>query len=561
MRRIADYVADLELNTRGANRQLKGFDRTAKDTAGVVAGRFGVVGSTLNKNLAAGAIVAGGAGLIGLAKNAAALEEGFVGVQKTTDFTDDQINNLKRSLLDLGTQLPVNTSQLIEIAKVAGQLGLADQGVAGIAKFTEAFAKLEIASDRTISGELGAQQFARFLENSGAGVESVEEIASAVTFLGNTSKLTEGQLLQTALEVSKVSRAFNLTAGDVLGLSTAFTELAVQPEVARTTTLRFFRAVEDASLAGKGLEELSKVTGLTAEQINDLRQTNPTEILTSFAKGIRTSRDNGVSLNKELKALGLNGTIVFSALSALASSTELVDQKVQGANKAIQENTALNNEVRRASQTFNAEVIKLSNSFVSLGDSLAGSGLIGFLSDVVSRLSEGVQVAGLLVRKFKEVGEFEPTRSRGQEGFSQAEINRQATLSRNIANSINRNPDFGGGIQGLINNASPLLTGGGAGAFIQRAEELGLLTDDLRQQIRDLRLVTSGANIAEPELARIRARRFAELGIATNPNAASGTNNNVQVQNDISVTSPNPQQAGNEVGRAVARDVALAVGQ
>lgn len=542
MRRVADYVADLELDTKRANTRLRSFDRDARDTGKQIAGRFGIVGTTLAKNLAVGGVVGAGVGLLALAKNAAALEEGFIGVQKTTDFTDDEINTLKRSLFELGSQVPVNIKQLIDIAKVAGQLGLGKEGVAGIKRFTEAFAKLEIASDRTVSGELGAQQFARFLDNSGAGIDKAEEIASAFTALGNESKLTEGQLLKLAVELAKTSKTFGLTAQQVLGLSTTLIELGVQPEVARTSFVRFFRAVDTAKKTGENLKQLSKITGLTSKEFLNLQKTNPSKLIVAFAEGLSRADKEGVSFNKELKDLGLGGSEAFTVLTALASGSERLAEKIALANSAYRENTALNKEVTSASKSFNSQVKILNNNFSNLGDSLAGSGLIGLLSSMVSQLSEGVTISGQLVREFKEIGEFEPVRLIGQEGFSQAEINEQARKARDLANSISQNPNLGGGISGLIDRKAPILTGSGVGAFVQRAEQLGILSDENRGRIRDL-----------------RAEQFSNRQNGLNSSGSSG-GNNVEVKNNINIQSTDPVLAGQEVGRAVAQDVSLAVG-
>lgn len=542
MRRVADYVADLELDTKRANTRLRSFDRDARDTGKQIAGRFGIVGTTLAKNLAVGGVVGAGVGLLALAKNAAALEEGFIGVQKTTDFTDDEINTLKRSLFELGSQVPVNIKQLIDIAKVAGQLGLGKEGVAGIKRFTEAFAKLEIASDRTVSGELGAQQFARFLDNSGAGIDKAEEIVSAFTALGNESKLTEGQLLKLAVELAKTSKTFGLTAQQVLGLSTTLIELGVQPEVARTSFVRFFRAVDTAKKTGENLKQLSKITGLTSKEFLNLQKTNPSKLIVAFAEGLSRADKEGVSFNKELKDLGLGGSEAFTVLTALASGSERLAEKIALANSAYRENTALNKEVTSASKSFNSQVKILNNNFSNLGDSLAGSGLIGLLSSMVSQLSEGVTISGQLVREFKEIGEFEPVRLIGQEGFSQAEINEQARKARDLANSISQNPNLGGGISGLIDRKAPILTGSGVGAFVQRAEQLGIVSDENRGRIRDL-----------------RAEQFSNRQNGLNSSGSSG-GNNVEVKNNINIQSTDPVLAGQEVGRAVAQDVSLAVG-
>lgn len=557
--RISDYIARLTLDTKGSKKDLDDFDVNTRRTANRASKNFDVVGGSIRKNIGLLATIGIGGGLLALTANAAALEEGFIGVQKTTGLTDQQIESLKDEILDLGTELPVTIDKIIETTKVAGQLGIvAESGSAGLLKFTEAFTKLEIASDRTISGELGAQQFARFLENSGAGVDAADKLGSAITFLGNTSKLTEGQLLSTASEIAKVSKTFAISAGSVLGISAAFTELSVQPEVARTTVLKFFKAVEDASLAGKGLDELVELTGLTADEIRNLRKTKPEEILVKFAQGIDKARKSNKSINDELKELSLNGTIVFSALSALSANSQVLSEKIDGSNVALEKNVALNQEVAAASNTFNASVIKLKNSFVGLGDQLAGSGFIGFLADSVDGLTAFVKISdkaieNLDVLRSKNVSQ---ARSRVESGeaflsdLPDSQANAVLNVGKNRANLIDSRDNFFGrlfngsasdNIDNLIESQSPIL---GNPGFIQRGFELDLFSESQLNRIR-----------------QIRAEQFNDRQPGISQNVDNGSPTTVEVNNQIHLSSDTPEQAAQQISQVSSEDIALSVGQ
>lgn len=541
--RIADYVAALNLDTRKAEGKLRKFDgearRSSKQSVGLIAKNRAALASLAAVAIPAAVI----GGLVALVRNASKLETALVGVQKTTGLTDIEINRLKLSIFKLGAELPVSINNLLEISKVAGQLGIV--GAADIAKFTEAFAKLEIASDRTISGELGAQSFARFLANTDEAIKNADKVGSAFTLLGNESKLTEGQLLATALEISKIARTYKLSADEVLGLATTFTELSIQPEVARTVLTRFFRAVEVGVTDGKGLPELRKVTKLTTDEIRTLAKEDPAKIFIKFARGIQEARDAGKNINKELKALGLGGTIAATAISAVSAQADNLEKKIADSSRAYTENVALNEESALASKTFSAELTKLGNSFVNLGDAIAGTGLLSALSAIVSTTGDVITVLSHAIRLAKELFDINiiKTADEARSGLSENQL--LAQRRTNIA--------AGKGLS--ITQIRELIARGGqaieSGEFVGELEKRGLFEGtDLGGLLREAR-------------AKKRAQQISDSASAINGvglQGAQGAQTEVNISNDIKVEAPNPSQAGNEISRITQADIALGQG-
>lgn len=399
---IADYVAQIKINSDAAVKELQKFDMAAKGAVDGSEKRFSKLGNSLKSKLS---LAVSGLTLGGIVKEAADIEAGFIGVKKTTGLAADEIKKLKDSLLQFSQQTPVTVNSLIDIAKVAGQLGIS--GSADIQKFTETFAKLQIASDNTVAGELGAQGFAKFLEATGEGIERAENMASAITFLGNTSKFTEGQLLSVVREVSKLAPAFNLGGAAVLGMSATFQELSIQPEVARTATLNFFasldKAVRGIHKNENALIRFSAVTGLTAKEIEELSKKTPERVLTKYIEGLGRIKEAGGDVIGELDNVNLKGTIMNATFLALAGSSEKMSNKIDDATNAARENKALSIEVTEASKGFNAELAKLKNSFSGLADTIASSGLLGLITSIVDELSNVVNGAGRAIKALQSL--------------------------------------------------------------------------------------------------------------------------------------------------------------
>jgi len=538
MIKFASYFAEVRLDTKKAKKDLKNFDQTAKKgISGVVAG---LNGKKLFKGLAIGGAIAIAA-VAPFVKTAAMIQEGFIGVKKTTNLSNAEITKLKNNLLDFSTTAPVAITSLIEIAKVAGQLGI--QGSANIEKFTKTFAKLEIASDKTVSGELGAQAFAKFLDLTGAGVENAENIASAIVEIGNTSKLTEGQLLSTALEVSKVARTFNIGAEAVLGLAATFTELAVQPEVARSSTNKFFNALNKAVLDKKGIEEFKKITGLTAEELEDFSKTSPELVLLAFAKGLKKAKDEQISLTTELKALKLNGERVDVTLKALSSSTDTFENQLKKASNASIQNTALNKEAEIAGQSFNASLIKLKNSISQLGDAIAGSGVLAGLTKFVDGLifiTKGATDAAKAVGDLIGLMGREGVVFSGEEDLSSSrrQFNRQQAIG------FGRNVDSGQ-LSDLIDRDAPILK---SPLFIQEIQKRGLLEGENLERLREQR---SSNNLESRNQSLLDT--FNKRGIQSNTPGQQQTitNNNSVTVNAPITESGSPEQTARAVKNTV----------
>jgi len=563
MPNFADYTASIKLNANDGIRGLRNFDAAAKRTGDRAERRFDRLGDSIGSSLRSKiSFAAVGAGLTALALNAAKLEQRFNGVRKTTGLTSDQINGLKENLLDFSQQVPVTVDNLGEIATVAGQLGI--QGVNDISKFTRVFAQLQIASDNTISGELGAQQFARFLDLSGAGVDSASRIASAFTELGNTSKFTEGQLLSTALEVSKISRSFNISAESTLGLAAAFTELSIQPEVARSTVLRFFEAVNKASLDGEGIDELSSITGLTAERIDDLRKTKPEQLLAIFAKGMADAQEEGRSLTDELKELGLSGIVVNASLKALSQNSERLTEQTDKASKASAENTALAEEAAVAAGTLTAEWIKTKNSFVALGDSLASSGLLDFLKQalrLVRQINESL--GGLIERvpeRIQQIANGQLVAPRGEaipntplQNARAEEFNARRESEEEVAPQASQRT-----ISSLAKEIAADIVRREAEAR-RNGEEL-----DLSGEREELRRLIRG-EISQDEFLTDNARNLQQDSRIVpeqtiNNSTSNETTNNITVNTEVT-TADNPSQAANVIDNRTKSAIQLSAAQ
>ncbi len=376
MASIAEYYASLKLDTSKALGAIQGFERKI-DSVGK---KLEDVGGSLTKKVTLPII----GGFVAAIKGAGDLEAGMIGVQKTTGLANGEITNLKKSFLSFGGENAVSVGSLVETAKVAGQLGL--ESAAEIEKFTKTFAKLEIASDRTVQGELGATAFAKFIDLSGESIDAAEGIASSITALGNTSKTNEGRILSTSQQIVKSTARFGLGAANILGIATALDEVGVEAEVSGSTLQKFYNELDIATKSGSENQSLfAKTTGLSVDEIKKLQKTDPSKILLKFVDGLNKINKDGGDTASLLKDLRLGEIRTSGALQALAANSDKVANKMRLANEALIANTALNDEAKAANRGFNASMTRMGNSFLALGDAIGESGLLDAITGIIGK--------------------------------------------------------------------------------------------------------------------------------------------------------------------------------
>lgn len=295
-------------------------------------------------------------------------EAGLIQISKTTGLNSASIKIFGDNITELGRKLPVSTNSLLEIATVAGQLGI--KGTENLTAFTETMAKLELASD--ITGETGSQSVARILTITGElereGSDSIKKFGAVITELGNNFAATENQILAVANEVAKGTTVFKISSQDVLGLATAFKVTGSEAEVSGSVAQKVFSLIgKAAENGGTSLRKFSKAAGLTADQFKQLFKNDPTMAFIRLAEGLGQAGLSGAQLNEQLEELGFKDIRLLKSLAPLVTGYKTLASSINQARAEAEKKTALDEEARKASLSLNADLQKLSNAFDELG--------------------------------------------------------------------------------------------------------------------------------------------------------------------------------------------------
>jgi TP901 family phage tail tape measure protein len=318
-------------------------------------------------------------------------ETGLIAVAKTTDLSDKELAQFEQGIEDLAKRLPVTTKELLDTAQAAGQLGV--KGTANLLNFTETIAKLGRASD--VTGEEAATSLTRILNVTGESVENIDELASVVVALGNNFAATESEIIRVTNEVARATQQFGVSSSEASAFGAVLRSFGVRAEEAGSAVGKTFRAIEEAvSNGGRALQQLSKITGLSADELRKQFGEDAVGVFQKFLVGLDNAKKGGAVLAQELKKLGLEGETIQKVIPTLSSNYEELTRALSLANAETKNATALNKEFARFAQSTESTTQLLANAFEKLqrniGEKFAPAikAAAPAIADFISRIGE-----------------------------------------------------------------------------------------------------------------------------------------------------------------------------
>lgn len=290
---------------------------------------------------------AGSASLLGLsAKTAIDFEDAFVGVQKTVEGTDAELEKIRKDIMLLSNKIPIATTELFELAEEAGQLGIATKD---ITNFTETMAKLGSATN--LSATEAGEAIATFVNVMGTLPENYERIGSVIVKLGNNSKATESDIMAMAQRMSGAAATLGMTESSVFGLATALSSVGLEAEMGGTAISRvmndFNRAASGVETKYGTLAQYAEICGMSTKQFADTVKNNAGEALKQFVIGLGDSNRTGKGTIQLLSDLGVNEVRLTDTMLRLANASGTVDEYMKMADEEWIKNTALTTEASK----------------------------------------------------------------------------------------------------------------------------------------------------------------------------------------------------------------------
>ncbi|SEG12171.1 phage tail tape measure protein [Marinobacterium lutimaris] len=387
---MSAYVTQIERAPGVTDRANKSTDSLAKMTR-----RLAQAYAVLLSAQRSAQAVAGGYGAYVEQENA------MLGLQKTTELAGFEINGLADEMRRLSRDVtPTTAAELLNVAESAGRMGI--QGAENIREFTTSIDALSSATD--LAGDETAEAIAQILNVTGEAQSNVRGVSSAIAELGNTSATTEEQIVHFAKRLASDTASVNLTSAEVLGLSAAMAEMGLQAEGTGTVIGRTFRYIADAVQGGGApMEQLQRITGKTAEEIENAFGEDKVQLFADFVAGMGRMQDGGATLNQILSDLGIKSDENARILGLLTQRHEGLTAAVDRSNAAFDQGNAHFEEMAKKAASLESGFTRLANRArtlqAAMGEAFADdlSRKLDELNDGTDNLEEGIAELGELV--------------------------------------------------------------------------------------------------------------------------------------------------------------------
>ena len=282
-------------------------------------------------------------------KNAQEFEDTFAGVRKTVNDSEENLRKIEWGLIDMSKKIPMSVKELWSIAEMWGQLGVA---TSDLLWFTDVIAKLSVSTNLT--AEKAATDFARIANITQEPLQNVDRMGASVVALGNNFATTESEIVNFATNIAGAWEISGLTTDQIFAISAAFSSVGIEAEAGGTATQKVLLAINNAvNKWGKELQAYARISGQSAEEFKRTWKDNAGEGFLAFVQGLQNA---GQDANLVLEEMGLKDVRLQKAFLSLANAGDLLNNTLETANQAREENNALQEEADKRFQTTTSQI-------------------------------------------------------------------------------------------------------------------------------------------------------------------------------------------------------------
>lgn len=321
-----------------------------------------------------GMVTAGIAAITGLsmafrksAQDAAALDDTYSDVMKTTGLLHDEVAELDQELMKIDTR--TSREQLLLLARDAGKLGI--QGKEDILGFVRAADQIQVALGEDL-GEGAIKELGKIADVFGLtkemGIEkSLLSIASAVNALGQDSTAAEAYLVEFTQRLAGVGAMAGVSVQNLLGFASGLDQSSMKVEMAATAFQKFLmKMYEDTAT-------FAEYAGMQVEEFSDLLQNDANTAITTVLSTLN-GKGGFNDLVPMFDQMGLDGARAVQVLSAMAKNLEAVTDAQALANEEFEKATSVTEEYNTKNNNMQAQLEKarkeFQNASIALGQSL-----------------------------------------------------------------------------------------------------------------------------------------------------------------------------------------------
>lgn len=308
-----------------------------------------------------------------MAKDAINYEAAMADVAKVMGGTDEEVNALSKSLVDLSKEVPIAADGLAKIAESGALIGLKaddlEQFTKQVAVMSTAFSMSTDKSGKAVSDMMNVFQI---------GLSDVNDLTDAINHLSNNGAADAEDIIESLTRVGGAAQNFGLAKEEVAALASSFIALGMTPEIASTSIKGFLTDLSTAEQQGEQYQKSLEKMGLSSVELATAIRENPQKAIIDFLSAIN-KLDNadvtGVLTNMFGKGNQSNIASMARAVDQLSASFGMVGDKASYAGSA-------NTEFESKLKTTESQMQLLKNNIDALSLAL-GEKLLPILNKVL----------------------------------------------------------------------------------------------------------------------------------------------------------------------------------
>ena len=316
-----------------------------------------------------GQLLAFGAGYLGVTKGisgtigaAIEFESAFADVRKVVDASDEQFQNMSRTIKSMSRELPMTSVEIAQLFAAAGESGVA---TTDLKAFAEMASRVGIAFDMS-AGEAG-ESLAKLKTQLGLNVSEVGDMADAINHLSNNMASKAKDITEYMLRVGSLAEMGGFAKEEIAAIGSAMIAAGAQAETAGTAMQNVVKKMTAGSFAKKEQRTAAKALGLDLPAIAKQMQKDAPGALKTVLKALaKAPKDQQIALLSQF--FGDEA----KAFAPLIGNIGLLDQALDSvANKTNYSGSAFREYVARAGTTANALQIlrnKIAYVFEDMGE-------------------------------------------------------------------------------------------------------------------------------------------------------------------------------------------------
>jgi len=385
--------------------QLKDFDAAMNNNTrnvGNYASAFGQIKGQLLSMVGPLALFSAGIAAVGkIISNNAEISDSLADVQRTAQLTEKEVDNLLTTLKSFNTR--TSLKGLLDIAIIAGQLGIAKEDIAGFVKSIDQLAVV-------LAGEIpgGAEAVATALGkingvfktqiNEGTNIEEAyNKTGSAILKLGQEGLATGAYLQDFTLRVSGSAQQAKIALPTILAYGAVLEETGASAEIGATALNKLLGSLSSKRDKFFAIAKLGDAS-LTLKKFTDLINNDANKALTLFFEGLNKGGSKMTQFSDLLDSIQLKSGPYKNAIVNLAQNQDLLTQRIEAGTKAYNDGSLATEQFKIKNDNLAGSLEKLSNKFDKLSSD-PNSGIGKFFKYVVDAASDALDEVDKVLRR------------------------------------------------------------------------------------------------------------------------------------------------------------------